>query len=162
MKNDDRINKFWQSYLSTLPEDEKPKLNRYEVWHFCDNQESADKLVRLVLQRIKTATCGMVWNYVAEGEKMPEAGDLSIITDWEGEPKCVIQTTQVTIKAFDQVDAHHAYEEGEGDRSLDHWRKVHWEVFSRECAAMGKEPNEKMPLVCERFLFLFPEKENSG
>ena len=162
MKNDDHINQFWQTYLRTLPENEKPGLNRYEVWHFCDNQESADKLVQLVLQRIKTATCGMLWSYAAEGEKVPVAGDLSIITDWEGEPKCVIQTTQVNIKTFDQVDAQHAYEEGEGDRSLDYWRKVHWEVFSRECAAMGREPGGDMPLVCERFRVLFPEKEKNG
>ncbi len=162
MKNNDRINKFWQTYLDSLPEDERPISNQYEVWHFCDNQESADKLVQLVLKGIKTATCGMLWSYEAEGEKVPVAGDLSIVTDWEGRPKCVIETTQVTVKPFNQVDGQHAFEEGEGDRSLEYWRKVHWEVFSRECAALGKVPSKEMPLVCERFRVLFPQIEKSG
>ena len=156
MKNNDRINKFWQKYLDTLPEKKKPISDKYEVWHFCDNKRSADQLVQLVLQGIKTATCGMVWSYEAEGEKLPEKGDISIITNWEGEPVCIIETTQAQIKAFNEVGDRHAYEEGEGDRSLEYWRKVHWEAFSRECAALGKEPGEDMPLLCERFRVLFP------
>ncbi len=160
MKNDDRINKFWQTYLNTLPENEKPTADKYEVWHFCDNEKSANQLIQLVLQGIKTATCGLVWSYEAEGEKLPDAGDISIITNWEGEPLCIIETTQADIKAFNEVDARHAYEEGEGDCSLDYWRKVHWEVFSRECAALGKEPCEDMLLLCERFRVLFPIIKN--
>jgi uncharacterized protein YhfF len=156
MKKEDRIKIFWQTYLNTLPKNKKPYADKYEIWHFCDNESSADQLVRLVLQGIKTATCGMVWSYEAEGEKLPEKGDISIITNWEGEPLCIVETTQAVIKKYNEVGASHAYEEGEGDRSLEYWRKVHWEVFSRECAALGKEPNEDMPLLCERFRILFP------
>ncbi len=78
-------------------------------------------------------------------------GDLSIITNWDGEPLCIIETTEVQVKAFNQVDEQHAYDEGEGDRSLAYWRQVHWQVFSAECAALGRKPTEDMPLVCERF-----------
>lgn len=162
MKKEDRVNEIWQMYLDTLPENKKPIANKFEVWHFCDNEESANQLVQLVLQRIKTATCGLVWSYEAESEKLPEKGDISIITDWEGEPLCIIETIQADLKAFNEVDARHAYEEGEGDRSLDYWRKVHWEVFSRECAALGQEPGENMPLLCERFRVLFPKNVKSG
>ena len=35
---------------------------------------------------------------------------------------CVIETTEVTYRRFGDVDATFAYEEGEGDRSLDYWR----------------------------------------
>jgi uncharacterized protein YhfF len=162
MKQDKRINEFWQRYLISLPEREKPVSGQYEVWHFCDTEEPANQLVQLVLQGIKTATCGMVWSYEAEGEKLPVKGDLSIITDWDGQPLCIIETTQAVVKAFNEVDARHAYEEGEGDRSLEYWRKVHWDVFSRECAALRKEPSENMPLLCERFRVLFPKDEKSG
>ena len=156
MKNNDRINKFWQAYLKTLPENKRLTADKYEVWHFCDNEESANQLVQLVLQGIKTATCGLVWSYEAESEKLPEKGDLSIITDWKGRPLCIIETIQADIKVFNEVDVRQAFEEGEGDRSLDYWRKVHWDVFSRECAALGKEPGEDMRLLCERFRILFP------
>ncbi len=162
MKKDQRITEFWKKYLDTLPENKRPKVDRYEVWHFCDSQEPADNLVQLVLQGIKTATCGLVWSYEADREKLPEKGDLSIITDWEGQPLCIIETTHAAIKPFNEVVAKHAYEEGEGDRSLDYWRRVHWEVFSRECASLGKEPAENMPLLCEQFRVLFPAIKKSG
>ena len=139
-----------------MPKKKTTIADKYEVWHFCDNEESANHLVQLVLQGIKTATCGLVWSYAAESGKLPEKGDISIITNWKGEPLCIIETTQAAIKAFNEVDARHAYEEGEGGRSLDYWRKVHWDVFSRECAALGKDPREDMPLLCERFRVLFP------
>jgi uncharacterized protein YhfF len=162
MKNEKRITEFWKKYLDSLPENKRPKVDQYEVWHFCDSQILADRLVQLVLKGIKTATCGMVWSYAAEGEKLPEKGDLSVITDWEGQPLCIIETTKAEIKAFNEVDTRHAFEEGEGDRSLDYWRKVHWEVFSRECVSLGKEPTENMPLLCEQFRVLFPKIKKSG
>ena len=33
-------------------------------------------------------------------------------------PRCVIETTEVSYRRYDEVDAAFAYEEGEGDRSL--------------------------------------------
>jgi len=82
-------------------------------------------------------------------------GDLSIITNWEGESLCIIETTEVEIKAFNEVDDTFAYDEGEGDRSLAYWREVHWDVSSRECATIKREPAETMPLLCERFRVIF-------
>jgi uncharacterized protein YhfF len=90
-------------------------------------------LVQLVLEGIKNANCGMVWSYEAEGEKLPVKGDINIITNWEGEPIRIINTTRAVVRSFNTVDAEHAYAEGEGDRSLNFWRKVHWEFFSRGC-----------------------------
>jgi uncharacterized protein YhfF len=119
-------------------------------------------LVQLVLQGIKIATCGLVSSYEAEVEKLPEKGDLSIITDWEGQPLCIIETTHAAVIAFNEVGARHAFEEGEGDRSLDYWRRVHREVFTKECAALGKESTENMPLLCEQFRVLFPGMKKSG
>ncbi|MCP4706735.1 MAG: ASCH domain-containing protein, partial [candidate division Zixibacteria bacterium] len=101
------------------------------------------------------ATCGLVWAYEAENEKLPSVGDLSIITNWEGEPLCIIESIEVEINVFNEVDEKFAYEEGEGDRSLAYWRKVHWDYFSRECSNIGREPTETMPLMCERFRVVF-------
>jgi hypothetical protein len=39
---------------------------------------------------------------------------------------------------------------------------VHWEVFSRECAALGREPAENMPLLCEKFRVMYPGIKKSG
>jgi uncharacterized protein YhfF len=150
------VEAFWQAYLASLPEGSEPPLGSYEAWSFCDNEKDANELGDLVRAGKKTATCSLVWAYEAENEEPPVVGDLSIITNWDGEPLCIIETTEVQIKPFNQVDEGFAYDEGEGDRSLAYWRKVHWDVFSRECAAIGRMPAETMPLVCERFRVIFP------
>ena len=49
--------------------------------------------------------------------------------DGRGQPRCVIETTEVTYRRFGEVDAAFAYEEGEGDRSLAYWRNAHRRLF---------------------------------
>ncbi len=44
-----------------------------------------------------------------------------------------------------------AYEEGEGDRSLEHWQKGHKQFFS----SYKKDFTGKGPLICERFLVAY-------
>ncbi|MDH4136786.1 MAG: ASCH domain-containing protein [Anaerolineae bacterium] len=150
------VEAFWQAYLASLPEGVEPSSS-YEAWSFCDNEEAANELGDLVKAGIKTATCSLVWEYEAEHEELPQVGDISLITNWDGDPLCIIETIEVQVKAFNEVEKEFAYDEGEGDRSLVYWRKVHWDVFSKECFVIGREPTETMPLVCERFRVVFPQ-----
>lgn len=157
-----KIHAMWDSFLDTLPSN-VVKPTRYDAWHFCNEEEPANRLAQLVVKGIKTATCSLVWSYEAEQEPLPKVGDYSVITNWEGEPLCIIQTTEVIYQPFNEVDADFAYAEGEGDRSYDYWRRVHWEVFTKECETIQQEISEDMPLCCERFrvVYLPPEKDQS-
>lgn len=155
MPNAEAIQTFWNAYRDACPPDRRPPIDPPEAWHFCDSEVDANELGDLVRRGIKTATCSLSWVYEAEGEAIPQVGDLSIITDWDGDPLCIIETTEVALRPYNQVDARFAYDEGEGDRSLAYWREVHWRFFSRECAAIGREPAQDMPLVCERFRVVF-------
>jgi uncharacterized protein YhfF len=82
---------------------------------------------------------------------LPEVGQKTIVLDGSDDPLCTIETTEVEVRPYNEVDARFAYEEGEGDRSLESWRQAHWRFFSRTLPNMGKEPTPDMPLVCERF-----------
>jgi uncharacterized protein YhfF len=115
----------------------------------------ADELGALVYAGIKTATCSLLWEYEAEGEPPPQVGELSIILDGNDDPICIIETTEIEIKPYDQVDAQFAYDEGEGDRSLSYWRDAHWHFFSQTCEQIKRQPSPDMPLICERFRVLF-------
>lgn len=150
------IQAFWQAYLDSRPP-ETAVPDSYDVWSFGMGAEQAEALGQLVRKGIKTATCGLLWEYEAEGESLPQAGDHSLITGGEGEPLAIIETTEAEIKAYNEVDARFAYDEGEEDRSLAYWRQVHWEDFSHVCKTLGREPSQTMPLVCERFRLVFPK-----
>lgn len=127
----------------------------YSAWHFCDNKADADELARLVAGGRKRATAGSAWAYEAEDEPLPQVGDHSVITDWEGSPQAIIRTSSVEVVPFGRVTAEFAAAEGEGDLSLRYWREAHWSAFSRELKGIGREPAEDMPVVCERFEVVF-------
>ena len=155
MTNSPQVEKYWQDFLATLPDDE-PQPTEYEAWGFGDSPEMADGLGDLVVRGIKHATASLAWEYEADGDPIPQAGDYSVILDGQDNPICIIQTTDIQIKPFNEVDPEFAAAEGEGDRSLRYWREAHWEFFSRSCKRIGKPIDENMPVVCERFKVVYP------
>ena len=126
---------------------------RPPAWAFGATPEQADELLALVLEGVKTATASSFEDYAAEGEDLPVPGTLSIVLGGAGHPRALVVTTAVRTVAFDQVDAEHAREEGEGDRSLEYWRATH-ERFFAEHATGGFRPD--MPVLLERFQLLYP------
>jgi len=87
-----------------------------------------------------------------------QVGQLSVVLDGAGRPRCVVETAEVAIRLYNQVDAQFASEEGEGDRSLDFWREAHRRFFTRTLPLVGREFSEDMPLVCERFRVVYPAR----
>ena len=153
----ENIQQYWQKFLAQCtPEQAAQYTSIPEAWGFGDNPQLADQLGSLVVQGIKTATCGTVWEYEQDGEPMPKVGDLSIILDGNDQPMCIIETTEVRIIPFNEVDAQFAYEEGEDNRTLESWRREHWKYFSRNATTEG-QMKETMPLVCERFRLIWKE-----
>ena len=100
------------------------KYENLERWAFGDTEQQADELVKLVLDGVKTATCSNL-----DGEGIPQPGDVFVVVDGKNEPVCAIELTAVDISTYEQVDAAHALAEGEGDRTLDYWRKEHKRFF---------------------------------
>jgi uncharacterized protein YhfF len=151
------VREFWEAFRHTDPEivPDTP----YEVWHFGDDQELADMLYPLVLRGVKRATASLLWDYERESAALPAPGGYGVITDFAGAPQCIVQTTEVQIRPYDQVDAQFAFEEGEGDRSLAYWRRAHWDFFSGCCQALGMAPSLDMPVVCERFRVVYPQPD---
>jgi uncharacterized protein YhfF len=125
------------------------------AWAFGASAEQTDELLDLVLEGTKTATASARWDYARDDEPMPQVGDLSIVLDSAEHPRALIETTDVEVVAFEDVSAEHARLEGEGDRSLAHWRTVHEEFFTDHAAHdHGFSPD--MPVVLERFRVLYP------
>ena len=145
----DQIETYWKSYLATLPAESPVHDERYVAEGWGDSPQMADELGALIASGTKAATCSARWEYEAEGESLPEVGMKTIVLDGSGGPLCIVETTEVEVRPYDEVGTQFAYEEGEGDRSLAYWREAHWRFFSRTLPKVGKEPTRNMPLVCE-------------
>jgi len=149
------IELYWQSFLSTLPHDSPYHIKTYVAEGWGDSPAMADELGGLIVQGIKTATCSALWEWEAEGNPVPQKGLITIALDGQGEPLCIVETVEVTVRKYNEVDAGFAREEGEGDLSLNYWRDAHRNYFSRVLKKTGKEFSETMPLVCERFRVIY-------
>ncbi len=148
---------FWQDFLATLPADSPYHQTPYTAEAWGDSPALADELGTLIAKGTKTATCSALWEWEAEGNPIPQVGLVTIVLDGAGTPLCIVETTEVIIRAYNEVDAQFAYEEGEGDRSLEAWREGHWRFFTRSLAKIGREPTPDMPLVCERFKIIYDD-----
>lgn len=110
----------------------KDNIKDLEQWSFCDNKKDCDELFDLAIKGIKTAT-----SYLYEGQGEPS--DLSILTNWNKSKKVLLKTLSVKILKFKDVNEEMAYKEGEGDRSLIYWQKVHRDFFRKYCPSFNDE-----------------------
>jgi uncharacterized protein YhfF len=149
------VKALWGSYLASHGQD-AASVPLPSHWHFCDNEQEANECARLVLAGRKHATSPSLWFFESRVEPIPQVGDFHVVTNWNGEAVCVIRTTAVRIVPFDQVGEEHAAAEGEGDGTLDWWRRVHWDYYHRELEGTGFHPRNDMPVVCEYFECVYP------
>ncbi len=150
---------MWELYTSQIPEGERPAS--YTAWYFCDNEKDAEELAELVICGIKRATTSLRMLFKEDGSDVPKPGDMSVITDFTGNAKCIIRTIKVYTVPFKDVTAEYAATEGEGDGSLSYWREGHIRFFTRELAELGREMDESVPVVCEEFEKVFPLQEQA-
>lgn len=116
-----------------------------DVFKFGDSAELSGRLVGLIRQGTKTASCGSLDEFTAEPGAMPVVGRCDIATDWDGTPALVIRTTRVETIRYCDVSEAMALAEGEND-DLVGWRRDHQAYFERNG---GFSPD--MMLVFEHF-----------
>lgn len=109
---------------------------------FGNTTEQANQLLELVLQGTKIATASAA----SSGMQRSQIGDQLIALDGQGNSRAIIEITESQIMKFNDVPASFARDEGEGDLSLDYWRKEHERYFRAEGTF-----SENMLVLCERF-----------
>ncbi|MEA4869201.1 MAG: ASCH domain-containing protein [Christensenella sp.] len=137
---------FWQAFLRDT--DRSPDTRYLECFHFDLNERSANELLALVLSGKKRATASSLYAFPEGGQ--PKPGDLSIVTDWGGNPRCVIETRAITILPFREMTFEICSREGE-DECLETWQAGHRRFFSKDGEALGYTFSEDMPVVFEDF-----------
>lgn len=147
---------YLDKFLSALSVEERNRYKSFSAGYFCADEENANICSDLILSGEKTATCSMKHWYESDLEPMPMPGHLQVVTDWNGKPTSIIETTKVYECKFSEVSLEFAAAEGEGDKSLEWWRKSHWDFFSKECRELGIKPDQSMQLVLERFKVVYP------
>lgn len=127
-----------------------------EVAPFGDSVELADALIGLVLRGVKTATAGLVSDYVAESQPLPRLGGYWIACDGSGAPRAVLRTLELRLGPAESVDRDFAWDEGELDRSRRRWLDGHLGFWRRNAAEQTGSGAPVSDVVFERFQVVWP------
>ncbi|MBP2475229.1 uncharacterized protein YhfF [Crossiella equi] len=105
------------------------------AWPRCDGKrvlglgvpgEQRDWLNDCVLNGNKRATAGLLeTDYEPEGEALEHVGELLALVDSEDGYLRTVEVTHVSVVPFGEVPFSFAEAEGEGFRSIEHWREAH-------------------------------------
>lgn len=147
---------FWKRFLAETGRD--PNTRYLECFHFDLNERSANALLALVLAGKKRATSSSLYAFQLEGCEPPKQGSLSIVTDWDGNPRCVIETTSVVVLPFREITFELCSREGEDD-TLESWQRGHRRFFTEDGKALGYEFSEDMPVIFEDFEVVYRAEE---
>ena len=127
---------------------------RVRIDRYGDSEALCEELLALIRSGRKRAGTSLLWGVVADGEELPRVGDIEVVLNFRDEPVLITRVVETEVVPYSSVTARYATIEGEGDGSLSYWRQGHWAFFSRECARIGRQPSENMPVVCSVFELL--------
>ena len=120
---------FWKSYIESLSEENLPiEPNIFAT--VPGGEEKADDLLQLYLLNKKNAGSGLVKYFERENIPMPKEGDFWIVLNSKNEPKLINKNINNKIFKFKDVTREIVIAEGEGDLSIEEWKKEHRVFFT--------------------------------
>ncbi|MFF4171514.1 ASCH domain-containing protein [Streptomyces sp. NPDC001744] len=123
-----------------------------------------DRLVAAVLAGEKVATTGLLVEWEAEREELPEVGERSALVDSDGREVAVVEVTEVRVLPLGEVGLRHVLDEGEGYASVAEWREAHERFWHGEEMREGLgDPeftvDDSTMVVAERFRVVGPGRD---
>lgn len=140
---------FWRKCAPQLSA--PPADGFYRVRTFGRDQARSDRIVSLIAAGEKTVTFTSPWIYDGDKTLTPVTGGYTVVTDFTGAPALVLRTTAVKTVAYKDVSEADSRYEGPSVRTLEAWRRVHWDFFTDALKPKDKAPSEDMPVTVERF-----------
>lgn len=144
------VYKIWGDYVSSNPLAKNDTIP--ESWFFHNNKYDADRLATLVVEGKKKASSGLYLWYKEANADLPKVGTKSIVTDFDGKARAIIESSKVDTVPFHSISKDYAQMDmGTTTEPLKKWKKAHWSFFKSAMKESGGQPTEEMLIVCEEF-----------
>lgn len=117
---------------------------------FGGDEAESNALTAMVLSGQKQANCGSLEAYKIDMEPLPAVGNRYVVTDWNGNALCVIETLKVTIVPFNEITWEMAQKESNAE-NMATWEEIQAQFFEDDGDIMGYEFTLEMPVVFEEF-----------
>ncbi|WP_373516498.1 ASCH domain-containing protein [Pricia sp.] len=154
---DKTVYEMWGDFTESNPEFKKEELPDSNPFH--NNEYDANRLAELILIGEKKAGSNLYYWYEEANADLPKIGTKSIVTDFDGKAKAIIEIIKVDTIPFNEISREYAeLDMGTKNGPLKKWRKAHWDFFTQALEGSQKQPTEDMLIVCEWFETIWPEK----
>lgn len=125
-----------------------PRVEGLRAFSLGDPGPMRRRLTALALAGTKVATGDLLQQeYVDEGEAVEEVGERQALLGVDDRVVAIVEITRVEVHRFIDVPWEFARAEGEGFRSIDHWRDGHRSFY----ASHGVEVDDQAAFVCVWF-----------
>lgn len=146
------LDEYWEQFLKDTnrdPDDRCAGDLQFEAKGFV-----GDELLALVMAGKKTALFSSFATFSIDGEPLPVSGELYLVLDRSGNPRCVIEMDTVQIIPFNEVTWEMAQKEGEDD-SMQDWREKQQEYLEEEGSILGFDFTPDLKLVYQTFKIVY-------
>lgn len=144
---------FWQAFLEQTGTPENSYCNR--CTYFGESEEESVEIMEQLLRGEKTAISHCVPRYIVTRSSMPKVGDYTMVTDYYGNPGCILKCVDVVIDPIGAIPAEIAEREGEGELAL--WQQRKRQEFQALSQKSGFHYNDELPVLMELVERVFPE-----
>lgn len=143
---------FWQAFLEETGTPENSYCNR--CTYFGDSEEESVNIMEQLLRGEKTAISHCVPHYIVTRSPMPKVGDYTMVTDFYGNPGCILKCVDVVIDPIGAIPAEIGEREGEG--SIDLWQQRKRQEFQALSQKSGFHYNDELPILMELVERVYP------
>jgi uncharacterized protein YhfF len=151
---------FWRRFRAKNPiADADARF--YDTVHGDDSMAVPGDGVDMILSGDKTASSALLADYRASGRGLPRQFDLSILLDSEDRPVAVIETVEIVVERFAEIDDSFARAHG-GGQSLKSWRRQCRAAFAPRARQLGTPFGEETELVCHRFRVVYVPRDDAA
>jgi uncharacterized protein YhfF len=112
--------------------------------------EHADEGAALILSGTKTLTSSPFWDY--PNGKVPFVSAVSVLLDGAQRPRGIVETTRVEIMPFAAITEGMARAYGEGERTVEWWRRVMGGYYRASAARHNIALTDDTLLIWEWFV----------
>lgn len=152
---DDIYTDFWLAFLEETHTDPTVTVSRYT--YFGQSEEESVSNLEQLLSGEKTAISHCIPDYLTKKQPLPRVGDYTMVTDFYGNPCCILRAVDVLISPLTEVPEPWIQWEHPG-AARDAWLTEKLAEYRALAARGAFHANAENPILLEQVQVVYPVK----
>ncbi|WP_136162661.1 ASCH domain-containing protein [Sphingomonas flavalba] len=120
------------------------------------NADISRRITEQVLAGEKTMTVARLAEFAERGWKVPKAGDVVLVVDFDGQPAFLYRVIAAETVPFAAISAMHVVGESPGLRDVESWRAAHRKAWQAALDGLTPAEADALPVVWQQIAPIYP------